>query len=114
MSSKFHPLCLDNSQGRALVNSGFILPCCWMDWAYRFKFDQLPEVFQRLQDPELNIKNAESAKEILDSKQWKDFLQHMQNAMDEKEECVVHECNKYCRKNGDWDPTAKRERISNE
>ena len=34
--------------------------------------------------------------------------------MDGKEKCTVDECNTYCRKDGDWDPTAKRERISNE
>ncbi len=99
------------------MNSGYILPCCWMDWAFRFKFDELPKVFQQLQDSELHISNAKSAKEILTSKQWKDFLQHMQNAMDGKEECVVHECHKYCSKVGHIDerkdPTAKREYISN-
>ena len=110
--NKFAPLCLKNDVGRALVNSGHILPCCYMDYSFRFKHEELPKVFQHLTDEELNISNAGTVEDIFNSNQWKNFLQYMQDAADEKIICEVDECNSYCRKKFDHDPTAERERVN--
>lgn len=108
---KFAPLCLDNIQPRAYVNSGHILPCCYMDYTFRYKKEELPKVFQDLLDDELNIKNADSLESIMSSNQWQTFLGYMKDAKNGKIECNVLECNKYCTKNFNNDPTAKRVNV---
>lgn len=79
-----------------------------MDYAFRFRKDSLPLVFQNLVDEELNISNVDSIEDLFESKQWKAFLQYMQDASDKKTDCKVIECTRYCTKNYDPDPTAIR------
>lgn len=109
--TKLSPLCLYNKTGRALVNSGWILPCCFIDYDFRYYLDTLPEEFQNLVDEELKLSNVESVDALFESKQWKAFLKYMQDAHDGKITCNVKTCNEFCTKNFDQDPTAKRERI---
>jgi hypothetical protein len=109
--TKLSPLCLYNKTGRALVNSGWILPCCFIDYDFRYYLDTLPEEFQNLVDEELKLSNVESVDALFESKQWKAFLKYMQNAHEGKITCNVKTCNEFCTKNFDQDPTAKRERI---
>ena len=75
--TKLSPLCLYNKTGRALVNSGWILPCCFIDYDFRYYLDTLPEEFQNLVDEELKLSNVESVDALFESKQWKAFLKYM-------------------------------------
>lgn len=109
--TKLSPLCLHNKTGRALVNSGYILPCCFMDYTFRYDFDNLPKEFQNLLDGELKLSNVESIDALFETWQWKEFLQYMQDAYDGKVTCDVYNCNKFCTKNFDQDPTAHREIV---
>lgn len=109
--TRLAPLCLHNKTGRALVNNGWILPCCFIDFSFRYELETLPEQFQRLVDPELKLSNVESIDALFESEQWKEFLQYMQDAYDGKIECGVKTCNQFCTKNFDQDPTAYREDI---
>jgi hypothetical protein len=109
--TKLSPLCLYNKTGRALVNSGWILPCCFIDYDFRYYLDTLPEEFQNLVDEELKLSNVESVDALFESKQWKAFLKYMKDAHEGKITCNVKTCNEFCTKNFDQDPTAKRERI---
>lgn len=114
MTKQFAPLCLNNDTGRALVNSNHILPCCFMDWTYRNKLETLPEVYQHLVDEELKISNINDIEQdLFQSKQWKEFMQYMKDAADGKIQCNVKECNEYCTKDFDADPTAKRQVVNN-
>lgn len=109
--TKLSPLCLHNKTGRALVNSGYILPCCFIDHSFRHELDTLPEEFQGLLDPELKLSNVDSIEVLFESEQWKRFLQYMQDAHDGKIECGVRTCRDFCTKNFDQDPTAYREDV---
>lgn len=109
--TKLSPLCLHNRTGRALVNNGYILPCCFIDHDFRYNLDTLPQEFQNLLDEELKLSNIESIDKLFDSKQWKQFLQYMQDAYDGKITCNVKTCNEFCTKNFDQDPTASRKIV---
>lgn len=109
--TKLSPLCLHNKTGRALVNSGYILPCCFIDHDFRYNLDTLPQEFQNLLDEELKLSNIESIDKLFDSKQWKQFLQYMQDAYHGKITCNVKTCNEFCTKNFDQDPTASRKIV---
>ena len=109
--TKLSPLCLHNKTGRALVNSGYILPCCFIDYDFRYRQDDLPKEFLNLLDEELKLTNIESIDILFKSNQWKQFLQYMQDAHDGKITCTVKTCNEFCTKNFDQDPTAHREDV---
>ena len=105
------PLCLYNLTGRALVNSGYILPCCFIDYDFRYNLETLPREFQALVDEELKLENGDHGWQLFESPQWQEFFKFMREAESGERQCDVHACQTFCTKNFDQDPTAHRERT---
>ena len=86
INNMIEPKCLNNGY-LGYSNEGFILPCCWADYA---KYELIPELLQ----DKFNLSNVNSIDEILNSEEWKNFLKNIKNN-------PLPICIKYCNKDNE-------------
>jgi hypothetical protein len=75
---KMHPRCVwdpiqKEQKGMAFSASGYLLPCCWCDNVNLF------EDFGSITQEKFHISNVETVEEVLESKEWNDLMQTIQN-----------------------------------
>lgn len=80
MIKKIDPQCLYNGndikiRGIAYCSNGYLLPCCWLDSPFFKK--ELSTL--GLYDEELKLSNNETVDNIVNSKQWKTFIEIITN-----------------------------------
>jgi hypothetical protein len=62
-------------RGIAYASNGFMLPCCWLDSkAYQKELEKFG-----LYDEELKVANNQNIESIINSKQWKDFIEMLRS-----------------------------------
>lgn len=93
MTKKLVPQCLYNGEnlnvrGIAYCSNGFLLPCCWLDSPFN-KGDLVKLGFY---DEELKLSNNEKVEDIVNSKQWKNFIEIIAN----DHERAPFKCKKQC------------------
>lgn len=89
------PKCMPNSEnptGLYYSAEGYILPCCYLDTINQQTVQQLTEL--GIFDQELKLSNVPDIETILDSPQWKNFIEILLN----KPECAPDKCKSICKK----------------
>lgn len=72
----------------AYVNTGFLLPCCWIDGIGERHDKQIPEILQ----PHLKLENNPDVESIIFSDEWKSFYDRITNTP----ERAPHQCWSHC------------------
>ena len=67
--------------------TGHILPCCWVNTSFNDRH------IKSLLKDKLKIENNNSIEEILDKKEWKEFINVLENNSDKNLPSI---CKKYC------------------
>lgn len=81
------PKCLLTNRDLSYSVTGHILPCCWVNTAWKDK--QLKNLFK----DDLHIDNNKSIEEILNKDEWKDFMKLLENSPDKD---IPPVCKRYC------------------
>jgi len=81
------PKCLLTNRDLSYSVTGHILPCCWVNTSFNDKH------IKSLLTDKLKIENNNSIEEILDKKEWKEFINVLENNSDENLPPV---CKRYC------------------
>lgn len=83
------PKCLLTDRDLSYSVTGHILPCCWVNTSFEGKNVHLLKLFK----DNLHIDNNESIEDILKSKEWKEFIDVLENSPDKN---IPSVCKKYC------------------
>ena len=99
-----HPKCIKSYHAMAYVNSGFLLPCCWVDGTENEK--EIPTLLQE----HLKLENNEHVYDIIKGKEWFDFYDGLlDNPNDAPYECWRH-CSTH-HDTGKYGTDARRKRV---
>lgn len=82
------PLCFKDAIALAVTNKGVLIPCCRMDDPHTMND---PRMQQFLKVSVINENN--SIEDILKSKEWKEFIDVLENSPDKN---IPSVCKKYC------------------
>lgn len=84
----------------AYINSGYLLPCCWLDGEENKKF------IKSLLKEKLKVENVDNVEDIITSEEWIDWFDVLINRPEEAKPV----CYRYCRSPRSENPL-RRKRI---
>ena len=70
-SENFRPSCIYDNKEPAYSSTGYILPCCWCDTGVILEDEDFASIVQE----KFRLDQAQSIKEIVESKEWKEFFE---------------------------------------
>ncbi len=82
----------------AYVNSGYLLPCCWIDGEHNIQY------VKSLLKEKLKVENVEKIEDIITSEEWIDWFDVLINRPEEAKEV----CYQYCSKPFSTNPLRKK------
>ena len=103
LDMKLVPKCVHANRAEAYVNTGHILPCCWVDGLFARKEPEIEALFA----DHLKVENNNSLEDILFSKEWIEFYDLILN----HPEKAPKECYKYCGESTNLRKNPQRDRI---
>tara|TARA_B100001142_G_C14180035_1_gene595770 strand:+ start:56 stop:361 length:306 start_codon:yes stop_codon:yes gene_type:complete len=82
-----NPKCILTNRDLSYSNSGHILPCCWVNTQFNDKY------IKHLFKDNLHIDNNDTIEDIVNSKEWKEFMNVLKNNSDED---LPKQCKIFC------------------
>ena len=73
LKNNFKPKCLLTDRDLSFSSTGHILPCCWLNTSMKEKH------IDKLFSEKLHIENNDTVREIIDSDEWKNFFDKLEN-----------------------------------
>lgn len=103
LNMKLVPKCVHVNRAEAYVNTGHILPCCWLDGMLARKEPEIDKLFAE----HLKVENNETLEDIITSEEWIEFFNNILN----QPKNAPKECYKYCGESTELNKNPQRDLI---